>query len=126
MPATITLTLHDAESLTVSANIVGDLAIHRQARRLESGEPELGPGWSITHIPSGLKIDTIIPAGTERTKRDTLAFAQRCVNECADDWATVRRYCENGKPVRTNDWQWPENARFCLSRIIHWSRGQTL
>jgi SpoVK/Ycf46/Vps4 family AAA+-type ATPase len=108
MTATIRIKLHEIGEVEIPATIVGELAIHRPTR---DGEAFDATQWRITHVPSGLCIDSITPAAARKSKPVATRFAKELQARAAEDWARV------AKVVRFGSITPPKAAHPALRRI---------
>lgn len=93
----------------IAATVRGDLAVHRHAWVKGDGSLSVyGKGWTVSHIPTGLKTDASLPHRLRDTglRADLLKWCEAVQEACPEFFAAARQpdYEEQmrieGSPVR--------------------------
>ena len=77
----------------VDAVVRGDLAVHRHAWVGEDGELVCGKSWTVSHIPTGHKLESALPLDlrTDARRADLVAWAEYVQEKCPTFFAEARK-----------------------------------
>ena len=114
---TVKLSL-ERRAFDIRAYVVGDLAIHRRAFWVAKGSPlSIGGGWTLSHVPTGLGIESALRGRVPTTRAPMLAIAEAWQAECPEYFDALRkagpRPTPAGVPVDV-----AMQAREALDRLI--------
>jgi hypothetical protein len=78
----------------VDAKVIGDLAVYRPIFMSPEGDLSLGKGWRVSHIPSGMLIDSAAPSrlkyGSNASQKDLIAWASAWQKACPEFFEAIR------------------------------------
>jgi hypothetical protein len=83
MKVTLTIPLLNGKTWKVDVTVVGDLAIHRSHK--EEGL------WSVTHIPTLLTLNAVVPNEARTEKKKLMAWATLVQEGVKKDWLALRK-----------------------------------
>ena len=94
---------NETRPFDIDATVIGDLAVHKPVHWFtKDGDPGIGKGWTVTHLPSGKTVASAVPQrlqsrGTiKASQKDLIAFADAWQEQCQAFFDALRNAGKDG------------------------------